>query len=126
MDNFYKHMKKIAFILSLTLTLGFLSCKEEPKGDLIKGEFVYLADAAVFQTDQEIYGVIIDEKMHELDDMVQKYKKEDTDMVPVEIRAIKTPKPEGEEGWDYRLQVTEIINVFEPNAESNSVIKIGS
>lgn len=117
-------MKKALSILVVALVL--LGCKQEPKGDILNGEFVYLADAAVLQTDNEIYAVIINKKMHELDDMVQKYKKEDTDMVPVQVRGLITPKPEGEEGWDYRVEITEIINVFEPNPETNSVIKIGS
>lgn len=123
MDNFI-YMKKT--IVILLLSLAFVSCKQEPQGEIIKGDFVYSADAAVLHTEKEIYAVIIDEKMHELDNRVKVYKKEHTDMVPVEIRAIKTHKPEGEEGWEYRLQITEIINVFEPNAESNSVIKIES
>jgi len=117
-------MKKI-FIL-LVVTLAAYSCKEEPKGEIFTGEFVYLSDAAVLQTENEIYGVIINEKMHELDEMVKQYKKEVTDMIPVEIRAIKTPKPEDEEGWPFRLEITEVINVFEPNPENGSVIKIGS
>lgn len=117
-------MKKIAFIFFVSLAL--FSCKKEPQGEIFKGEFVYLADAAVLQTQEDIYAVIIDDKMHELDEMVKKYKLEDTDMVPVEIRGIKTQKPEGEEGWEYRIQITEIINVFEPNPDENSVIKIGS
>jgi len=117
-------MKKIVFIFFIALATT--SCKKEPQGEIFKGEFVYLADAAVLQTEDDIYAVIIDDKMHELDEMVKKYKQEDTDMVPVEIRGIKTQKPEGEEGWEYRIQITEIINVFEPNPDENSVIKIGS
>lgn len=117
-------MKKILSLLIISLVL--LGCKKEPEGEIFKGEFVYLGDAAVLQTDNDIYAVVINDKMHELEDMVEKYKKEDTDMVPVEIMGIKTPKPENEEGWDYRIQITDIINVFEPNPDTNSVIKIGS
>ena len=34
----------------------------------MKGEFIYVAadNAAVLQTSSEIYGVVVDEKMHEL------------------------------------------------------------
>ena len=117
-------MKKALSLLIISLVL--FNCKKEAEGDIFKGEFVYLADAAVLQTDDDIYAVIINEKMHELDDMVKQYKNETTDMVPVEIRGIKTPKPENEEGWAFRIEITEIINVFEPDPETNSVIKIGS
>jgi len=92
---------------------------------LLKGEFLYLADAAVLQTHKEVYAVVIDEKMHELDDMVKSYKTEDTDMVPVEIRGKITQKPEGEEGWPFRVEIKEILNVSEPDKDKSDIIKIG-
>ena len=93
---------------------------------LLKGEFLYLADAAVLQTHREVYAVVIDEKMEELNDMVKPYKKEDTDMIPVEIRAKITPKPADEEGWPYRIEIKEILAVSEPDESRNDVIKIGN
>lgn|SRR5690606_16229772 len=116
-------MKKAALLLVLSVIL--FNCNKEPEGQVIKGDFVYLADAAVLQTADSIYGVVINKKMHELDDMVKQYKKEDTDMVPVEIKGIITPKPENEEGWEYRVEITEILNVSAPNPNDNTVIKIG-
>ena len=53
---------------------------------LLKGEFIYYADASVLQTQQQMYGVVIDEKMHELNLMAKNFKNEDTDFVEVEIR----------------------------------------
>lgn len=91
---------------------------------LLKGDFLYLTDAAVLQTHREIYGVVIDEKMHELNAMVQKYKNEDTDMVPVEIRGKIFEKPEGEEGWPMRVEIKEILSVSAPNPNKDDVIKI--
>ena len=93
---------------------------------LLKGDFLYMADAAVLQTHREIYAVVIDDKMHELNNKVKKYKKEDTDMVPVEIRGEIKPKPEGEEGWDYRVSIKEILNVLPPNEKDGDVIKLGN
>ena len=92
---------------------------------LLKGEFVYYADAAVLQTHAEVYAVIIDDKMHELDNLVKKYKQEPTDMIPVEIRGKITPKPENEEGWPYRVEIKEILNVYQPDPKDNNVIKLG-
>jgi len=92
---------------------------------LLKGDFIYFADAAVLQTHREVYGVVIDEKMHELDKQVQQYKNEITDMVPVEIRGKIIPKPENEEGWPYRVEVKEILNVSKPKPQDNEVIKVG-
>lgn len=133
-------MKRFATILIIFVILT--SCKNDPKSQvepsvdeteakddgltLLKGEFLYLADAAVLQTQREIYGVVIDEKMHELDDMVKPYKKKDTDMVPVVVRAKITQKPENEEGWEYRIHIKEIIGVTEPSDDDSNVIKIGN
>ena len=138
-------MKKIIFLLLITIV--FVSCKNDSKTNteketitadgpektakqsdgltLLKGDFIYFADAAVLQTHREVYGVIIDEKMHELNNQVQQYKNEITDMVPVEIRGKITPKPENEEGWPYRIEIKEILNVSKPNPQDNEVIKVG-
>ena len=102
--------------------------KTEKQNDgltLLKGDFIYFADAAVLQTHREVYGVVIDEKMHELDKQVQQYKIETTDMIPVEIRGKIIPKDENEEGWPYRVEIKEIINVSKPNPQDNEVIKVG-
>ena len=138
-------MKKVLFIVLIAMAIT--SCKKDPKKDveskvisaddtektakqsdgltLLKGEFIYYADAAVLQTHREVYGVVIDEKMHELNKQVEPYKNEATDMVPVEIRGKIFPKPENEEGWPFRLEIKEIINVSKPKPENNEVIKIG-
>ncbi len=138
-------MKKLFFI-ALTLTV-FISCKNDAKSKqeegtissdidertekqsdgltLLKGEFIYYADAAVLQTHSEMYAVIIDEKMHELNEQAIKLKTADTDMVPVEIRGVITPKPENEEGWPYRVEIKEILKVSKPNPEGGEMITIG-
>jgi hypothetical protein len=138
-------MKKT--ILLVLVFSVFISCKNDSKSNtnnqavsvddvnktskqndgltLLKGDFIYFADAAVLQTHREVYGVIIDEKMHELNDQVKQYKEAVTDMVPVEIRGTITPKPEGEEGWPFRVEIKEILNVSKPNPQDNEVIKVG-
>ncbi len=115
-------MKK-TILLVLVLSV-FISCKDDEL-TLLKGDFIYFADAAVLQTNSEVYGVVINQKMHELDKLVQQYKIETTDMVPVEIRGKITPKPEGEEGWPFRVEIKEILNVSKPNPQDNEVIKVG-
>ena len=131
-------------LLSLLVVVTFfVSCKNDKKKDIdelkettsksysqndglitLKGDFIYMADAAVIQTKNEIYGVIIDEQMHKLNDAVAKFKKEETDMIPVTVRAKRTAKPAGEEGWPFRLEIKEIIKVEAPNPEQNDVIKL--
>jgi hypothetical protein len=122
--------------------LCFVSCKNETKPEVnleenraksydkndgfvtMKGEFVYYADAAVFQTSNEIYGVVIDEKMHQLDAQVKAFKKEATDMVPVTVRVKKFEKAEGEEGWQYKVEIKEILKVDAPDPNKKDVIKL--
>ena len=139
-------MKKLLFIVMI-LTV-FIGCKNESKSEentttsekpdntektekqsdgltLLKGDFIYFADAAVLQTHNELYGVVINEKMHELNEQAKQYKKADTDMVPVEIRGIITKKPENEEGWEFRVEIKEILNVSKPNPEGGEMITIG-
>ncbi len=138
-------MKK-TILLVLVLSV-FISCKNDSKTTeekeiisadspektakqndgltLLKGDFIYFADAAVLQTHKEVYGVIIDEKMHELNKLVQQYKIETTDMVPVEIRGKIIPKSENEEGWPFNVEIKEILKVSKPNPEANEVITIG-
>lgn len=114
-------MKKILVLLLVTYT--FISCDTE--GEVLKGDFIYFEDAAVFQNDTAIFAVTLNKEADKLNALANKYKKEQTDMVPVEIKGIITPKPENEEGWEYRVEITEILNVSAPNPNDNSVIKIG-
>lgn len=137
-------MKKTSILLLIVLLA--VSCKNEttasPKtvvGDdgiektvkqndgltLLKGQFLYLADAAVLQTHREIYGVEIDEKMHQLNEKAKPFKAEDYDWVNVEIRGRISRKPEGEEGWDFRVKIEEILNVTASENDGSDIIKIG-
>jgi hypothetical protein len=135
-------MRKIGLIFTIALVL--FSCKNETKSEVnleenraksynendgfvtMKGEFVYYADAAVFQTSNEIYGVVIDENMHLLEKQVKAFKKEETDMVPVTVRVKKFEKAEGEEGWQYRVQIKEVLKVEAPDPNKQDVIKLAN
>ncbi|TYB78928.1 hypothetical protein [Bizionia myxarmorum] len=142
-------MKKLVALL--VITLAFASCKNDSKMDeattnsesmdlndpnrtdkqndgltLLQGEFVYYADAAVLQTQQEVYGVVLDDKMTELNKLAQEYKKEATDYATVTIRGKVIPKPENEEGWPFRIEIKEILNVSASNPETNNVVKLES
>ncbi|BAO75418.1 hypothetical protein [Winogradskyella sp. PG-2] len=135
-------MKKVHLIIILTLVV--FACKNETKSEVnleenraksydandgfvtMKGEFVYYADAAVFQTATEIYGVVIDENMHQLDEQVKAFKKEDTDMVPVTVRVRKFEKAEGEEGWQHLVEIKEILKIEASDPNKGDVIKLGN
>ncbi|MFT5848550.1 MAG: hypothetical protein ACJARX_000954 [Psychroserpens sp.] len=92
----------------------------------IKGEFIYYADAAVLKTTTKMYGVVIDEKMQELQSQVKAFKKEDTDMIPVTVRGRLFKKSPSEEGWEDKIEIKEILKVSAPSPDANDVIKIGN
>ncbi|OZV70952.1 hypothetical protein [Winogradskyella aurantia] len=92
----------------------------------MKGEFVYYADAAVLQTKNDIYGVVIDKNMHTLAEQVKPFKTEDTDMVPVTVRVRKFEKPKDEEGWPYRVEIKDILKVEAPSKNRDDVIKLAN
>ena len=135
-------MKKIHLIIILALVV--FACKNETKSEVnleenraksydqndgiitLKGDFVYYGDAAVLQTADEIYGVVIDENMQLLETQVKAFKTEPTDMVPVTVRVKKTEKNKDEEGWQYRLEIKEILKVEAPDPESKDVIKLAN
>ena len=135
-------MKNIGLIFTIAIVL--FSCKNEAKQDVnleenreksydandgfvtMKGEFVYYADAAVFQTKTEIYGVVIDKNMHQLDKQVKAFKKEATDMVPVTVRVRTFEKDSLEEGWQHRVEIKEILKVEAPDPNKEDVIKLGN
>ena len=135
-------MKKIN--LSIILSVIILACKNETKTEVnleenraksydqndglitMRGEFVYYGDAAVFQTSNEIYGVVIDDNLQLLEKQVKPFKKEATDMVPVTMRVRKFEKPEGEEGWQYRVEINEILKVEAPDPNKEDVIKLAN
>ena len=129
-------MKKLIFILCVSIAV--LACKKDSKStekssnqtsevELITmtGEFIYYADAAVLQTTNEIYGVVIDDKMHELDDQAKPHKVNDTDMVSVTVKVRRFEKPENEEGWPYRVEIKEILKVEKPVTKKQDIIKLG-
>ncbi len=89
----------------------------------IKGEFIYLEDAAVFKGDNFIYGVKIDEKMRELAEQVTSKQRDQYDMVPVTINGSINPKPEGTEGWDEIITIKEILEIKEPTNEGSIKIE---
>ncbi|MBC3845885.1 hypothetical protein H8K90_05810 [Winogradskyella echinorum] len=135
-------MKKI--IVILIALISFSSCKNEAKQKVnleenraksydandglitMRGEYVYYTDAAVLQTANEIYGVVIDDNLQLLEEQVKPFKKEATDMVPVTVRVRKFEKPEGEEGWQYRVEIKEILKVEAPDQNKEDVIKLGN
>ena len=110
-------------LLIFTIFL-FVSCTMSPKkgtnDPMFNGEFLYLSDAAVLNTGSEIYGVVIDEKMHELHEFCSPFKRDEYDMIQVYIKGVITDNPE-EDGWEKIIRITAIDSIANP--VDRSIIK---
>lgn len=128
----------LRFVAILVLAATLLGCKNDAKTEVssasygkddglitMKGDFIYIDNAAVLQTSIDIYGVVVDDQMKELHNAVKPFQTNATDMVPVTVRVKKFEKPADEEGWPYRVEIKEIIKVEKPDSNSIDVIKLG-
>lgn len=123
-------MKKIVLLLITGFTL--VCCKEKSTEDtssasydIIEGEFIYLVDAAIIKGDSFIYGVAIDDKMHELATIIKPLQRDEYDMVPVIVKGIINPKSSNQEGWDYIVTIKEIVEVKAPTAQTTIKLEAG-
>ncbi|GGZ84854.1 hypothetical protein [Algibacter mikhailovii] len=92
---------------------------------VLKGSFVYYDGAAVLQTSNEIYGVLVTEKMEELNKQAEMFKTEPTDMVQVEVKGTITNQKDDKILWKNKVNIVEIINVRAIPKEENNVVKLG-
>lgn len=92
--------------------------------DTFSGMFLYLEsdNAAVLQTaGSNMYGVVVDEKMKELNEKCKQYKVNDHDMVPVVVRGVKKPNPV-KNAWKEVVEITEILSVQKPSGQDGTII----
>lgn len=126
--------------LILIITLAFIvtSCKNQEQRDsnaptaeeqnkqhknTFQGEFIYSEEAAVLKGDDFIYGVELNDLSKNLANQVSKIKTDEYDMVPVIVKGDLNPRPQGTEGWDEILTITEIVHVSETPAEAGIHLK---
>lgn len=101
-------MPKIhAFFGLFFLLLGCAGNNEKE----IKGDFIYIADAAVIKGDDFIYGVETDSMLMELVKKAKPFKNGNFDMVPVVIEGDLHLREKNTEGWDTIVKLTKIITV---------------
>ncbi len=125
-------------ILIIILGLVVISCNDQKqkesevissedqidqKNNTFQGEFIYSEEAAVLKGDDFIYGVALNDLAEKLASQVSKVKTDEYDMVPVIVKGDLNPKPEGTEGWDEILTISEIVHVSETPAEAGIQLK---
>ena len=94
----------------------------------MKGDFVYDEDknAAVLQTSNDIYGVIVDKNTKILNEKVTPYKDDKYTSVPVTVRVKRIKNTNEGSLWKYNLEIKEILKVEAPDPNKDDVIKIGN
>ena len=116
-------MKKIVFLTSLLLC--FYSCKYDQKSidfneelvavsedaEILKGNFIYYNDAGVFQTNSNIYGVVIDQTMLDLNKKVKPYQKKKTDIVTVTLEVKKYKHQNPIDIWENWIKIQRVIKI---------------
>ena len=108
-------------ILLIIVSLLIISCKngnkssENKEATLIRGEFILINDAGVIKGDDFIYGVVLNDLAHELNEKIKPLQREEYDMVPVVINGMI--KKNTEEGWPEVVEITKIIGVTAPTSE---------
>ena len=131
-------MKKLISIL--LISIAFFSCKNDKKEEEkttsepletvdsvkeVSGTFMYYADAAVFQTKSELFGVLENDMLQDLIIQSEPLKTEASDEVAVTLKVKISKKPENEEGWDNRIEILEIRKVSKAEPNANTIIKLG-
>ena len=141
-------MKNIYFVCLLLLSMA--SCKNDKKSstdqteqntetktsssytetttignefDTFTGLFLYMEseNAAVLQTPNTMYGVVVDAQMKALNEQCKAYKNEDHDMIPVVVRGIKKPNSV-ENAWKEVIEIKQIVSVQRPKGNDGTII----
>ena len=109
----------------ITLLLFVAACTTQPKSEVesLTGEFLFYDNAAVLNTGSEMYGVVVDDKLHELHAQALTVQKDSFDMVQVFIKGVIS-KNQNEEGWPQVIKVKEIDSVAPSAPLTNQMIEI--
>ena len=126
-------MKKLFGILLMSLIL--FSCQDEERKDLmdaptqekvpdsiqvLEGDFVYTADAAVIRGEDFVYGVTQDSMSQMLSDKIAPLKADDFEMIPVKVKAKIVPNPQ-QEGWEEVIEILEIVEIPEGKQVTDTI-----
>ncbi len=87
-----------------------VTAKVQDSLEVLQGDYVYVADAAVLRGENFVYGVKQDSIAMQLSEKVSDLKSDDFEMIPVRVRAKITPNPTLK-GWDEIIEIREILEI---------------
>lgn len=124
-------MKKYFFALFI-FTLGLMSCQDERNKEtvktektvkindsikLLKGEFIFVDNAAVLKGSNFIYGIKIDSMAMELAVQTDSVKKDEFDMVPVVLKGV-VKQNKRTKGWEEIVTIKKIVKISKSTPDS--------
>ena len=113
-------MKKLVF---LTLFMFSFGCKNNSeKLSTIKGSYIFFEDAAVLQTQEEIYGVYMNEKTLELNEKAKALKAKASEIIYVELKGTISTDEDEKIKWEKKFDIKEIISVLPKKQAKNTLI----
>ncbi|HET8838112.1 MAG TPA: hypothetical protein VFM82_03870, partial [Flavobacteriaceae bacterium] len=86
--------------------------KVEDSVKTLRGEFIYVDNAAVLKGSDFIYGVKIDSMAKRLAEKTDSLKRNEFDMVPVVIQGVVSKNPN--DGWEEIVSIKKIVMVSKP------------
>ena len=115
-----RHMKKIGLLILLTLILG---CKNSSENlTTLKGSYIFFDDAAVLQTNNEVYGVFMNAKALELNKRAEQQRTRPSEIVYVELKGIISTEEDEKIKWKKKLDISEIISISIDKKPNNTLI----
>lgn len=115
-----KHMKKIGLLILLTLIFG---CKNSSENlTLLKGNYIYFDDAAVLQTNNEVYGVFMNAKALELNKSAEQYRTTPSEIIYVELKGIVSTEEDDKIKWEKKFDIKEIVSISTQKEKRNTLI----
>lgn len=115
-----KHMKKIGLLILLTLIFG---CKNSSDNlTTIKGSYIFFDDAAVLQTNNEVYGVFMNAKALELNKSAEQYSTTPSEIIYVELKGIVSTEEDDKIKWEKKFDIKEIVSISRTKKERNTLI----
>lgn len=113
-------MKKIGLLIALTLVFG---CKNSSENlTLLKGSYIYFDDAAVLQTNNEVYGVYMNAKARELNKRAEQYRSTPSEIIYVELKGIVSTEEDDKIKWEKKFDIKEIVSISIEEKERNTLI----
>ena len=116
-------MKKNLQLIIVLLFVAACTTQPKSKAERITGEFLFYDNNAVLNTGSEIYGVVVDDKLHKLHAQVAPIQKDSFDMVQVYIKGLISKNPKTE-GWPEIIKIKDIDSVAPSNPFENQIIEI--